>query len=383
MRFLEELESLLKSDDHFVAEDGRVLKAVVSDACNDCDERLLTMLLRNQTMKEHFFTQVDGMQVFNQNRFLWVINSREFLPDSYTAFRNKIGLEDLNGQLIGQKRDVTLVWPYKDCVLEGGQTKEDQQRDEIFYNETLAPDEITRMLEPKVLANAKIIASEEMKNIDDFTGSENLVIKGNNLLVLSSLCKRFQEKIRCIYIDPPYYFNSNKEGDTFKYNSRFKLSTWLTFMKNRLELAKKLLCPGGTIWISISDEGMHYLKVMSDEVFGRDAFVATFPRRTRSGKSDVPFNVSQDFDWLLVYTNVDEKNAVVGRDVKRKYYSTPDYPGQPWRLADLTSQRTSRERSNSYFTMKDPKTGKEYPANEKRTWALTKDTFSYYYDQGG
>ena len=110
---------------------------------------------------------------------------------------------------------------------------------------------------------------------------------------------------------------------------------------------------------------------------------STIPRRTRHGKSDVPFNFSQDFDWLVAYTNVEDTNkTVMGRQIERVYYESDDYPGQPWRLADLTKQTTAKQRPNSYFTMVDPKTGKEYPASKKRTWAVTEDTFDYYYGKG-
>ena len=153
-------------------------------------------------------------------------------------------------------------------------------------------------------------------------------------------------------------------------------------MQDRLRIAKTLLCQGGTIWISISDDGMHYLKMVLDGVFGKECFVGTIPRRTRSGKSDVPFNLSQDFDWLLVYTNVGEDTDVMGRKIEKTYYETDDYPGRPWRLADLTSQQPASKRPNSFFTMVDPKTGKDYPASDKRTWAVTTDTFQYYYDKG-
>lgn len=147
-------------------------------------------------------------------------------------------------------------------------------------------------------------------------------------------------------------------------------------------MRKDLLQTSGTIWINMGDDGMHYLKMVADQVFGSEHFVGTLPRRTRNGKSDVPFNFSQDFDWLLVYTNVDEKKSVMGRTVERTYYETDDFPGKPWRLADLTKQTTAKERGNSYFTMVDPKTGKEYPASEKRTWCVTKDTFQYHYNRG-
>jgi adenine-specific DNA-methyltransferase len=382
MKFLEILEETLKQDSRFVGEDGRILKTKVYDACMDMDGLLLERLINNETLKSHFFVEVNGTLVFDKMKFAWVLDSREFLPDSYTMFKNKIGLTDSNGNLISQQSDVTLVWPYKDCVLEGGQTKEDQKRDEIFYNETLAPDEVNRLLYPKVFSNAKRYSRDGVEEITEIEDTDNLIIKGNNLLALASLVKRYEGKIKCIYIDPPYYFQKRTGTDTFLYNSNFHFSTWLGFMKDRLGMAKGLLAKGGVIFISISEDGMHYLKVLADDIFGAEHFIGTIPRRTRHGKSDVPFNFSQDFDWLLAYTNAEDTEKVMGRQVERNYYESDDYPGQPWRLADLTSQRTAKERPNSYFTMIDPKTGKEYPASEKRTWALTKDTFDYYYEKG-
>jgi adenine-specific DNA-methyltransferase len=382
MKFLEILEETLKQDSRFVGEDGRILKTKVYDACMDMDGLLLERLINNETVKSHFFVEVNGTLVFDKMKFAWVLDSREFLPDSYTMFKNKIGLTDSNGNLISQQSDVTLVWPYKDCVLEGGQTKEDQKRDEIFYNETLAPDEVNRLLYPKVFSNAKRYSRDGVEEITEIEDTDNLIIKGNNLLALASLVKRYEGKIKCIYIDPPYYFQKRTGTDTFLYNSNFHFSTWLGFMKDRLGMAKGLLAKGCVIFISISEDGMHYLKVLADDIFGAEHFIGTIPRRTRHGKSDVPFNFSQDFDWLLAYTNAEDTEKVMGRQVERNYYESDDYPGQPWRLADLTSQRTAKERPNSYFTMIDPKTGKEYPASEKRTWALTKDTFDYYYEKG-
>ena len=155
MIFLERLGETLRQDDRFVGEDGRILKAIVYDACMNMDELLLERLMSDETLKSHFFANVNGTLVFDKTKFAWVLESREFLPDSYTMFKNKIGLADSRGHLIGRQSDVTLVWPYKDCVLEGGQTKEDQKRDEIFYNETLAPDMVNRLLYPKVFTNAK------------------------------------------------------------------------------------------------------------------------------------------------------------------------------------------------------------------------------------
>lgn len=378
----ETVKEILEEDKRFLSTDGTIMRNAVYEAAMKMDPALIKALLKNGETREHFFTDVDGIAVFDKVGFGWVINNKDFLPGSYTRYKNKIGLVNGKEEFISSSKDVELVFPYKDCVLEGGQTKDDQKRQEIFYNELLAPDDVDRLLYPKVLSDAVMYDSDGAHKVDNIKEYDNLVLRGNNLLALATLLKRYEGLVKCIYIDPPYYFRHTSATDTFKYNSNFQLSTWLIFMKNRLELAKKMLYRGGTIWINISEDGMHYLKVLADDIFGREHFIGTVPRRTRSGKSDVPFNFSQDFDWLLVYTNVSDDQDVIGRSVERQYYETDDFPGRPWRLADLTSQQPANKRPNSYFTMVDPKTGKEYPASEKRTWAVTKDTFDYYYEKG-
>ncbi|MEF7647825.1 MULTISPECIES: DNA methyltransferase [Bacillus cereus group] len=380
-----ELQNLLLSHDTFVVE-GELNKNKVSELARNYDKELLELLQSVQSVKKHFFTETDGGLVFKLEVFLQFLNNKAFLPDSFTVYKQKIGLAIDGGiELLSQNKQVVLNWPYKDCVLEGGQTKEDAKRDELFFNQILSPTEINRLLEAKSLENFKKYDQSGDHDIKKIEDEDNLIIKGNNLVALHSLKKRLDEKgqkVKLIYIDPPYLFNKKNEGDSFVYNSTFQKSTWFTFMRNRLEVAKSLLAEGGTIWISISEDGMHYLKVLADSIFGADKFLGTTPRRTRDAKNDVPFNYSQDFDWLLAYTNVSDTNKVIGRKVERKYYESDDFPGKPWRLADLTTQKNSDERPNSYFTMVDPKTGKEYPASKKRTWAVTTDTFQKYYDTG-
>ena len=386
----------LKCEPNFVSDDGELKKWVVAEAARAYSADVISLLLKDELLRNAFFVNVNGTEVFKLDKFLLFVEQKNYLNDGYTQFSQKVGLK-IGGKFLNQRSEVELVFPHKDCVLEGGQTKEDQKRQEIFFNEVLAQDEITQLLEPKVLTGGKRYDSEGEHPLDGFvrdaeinekrglpkdTITDNLIVKGNNLLALHTLKREFAGKVKLIYIDPPYYFKNNPATDTFKYNSNFHLSTWLVFMKDRLKIAKSLLMTGGTIWISMGDDGMHYLKMVADDVFGKDHFVGTLPRRTRSGKSDVPFNFSQDFDWLLVYTNVSDDKDVVGRSVERKYYETEDYPGEPWRLADLTKQTTAKERPNSFFTMVDPKTGKKYPASEKRTWNVSKDTFQEYYDRG-
>ena len=376
------LENVLRMEDSFCTADGQLIKNSIVEAALSLQPSLIKLLLDNDELSANFFSEVEGIKVFDKVKFQRFVMNKSFLADSYTAYKNKIGLTDEDGRFLSESREVVLSWPYKDCVLEGGQTKEDAKRDEIFWSETLAPDDINRLTEPKAFTNFKRYDKDGEHAVEQLQTTDNIVIKGNNLLALYSLQKKYIGMVKMIYIDPPYYFKKTTATDQFKYNSNFHLSTWLTFMKDRLSIAKSLLCKGGTIWISIGEDGMHYLKLVADSIFGNDCFVGTIPRRTRSGKSDVPFNLSQDFDWLLVYTNVGEDMDVMGRAMERRYYETDDYPGRPWRLADLTSQQPASKRPNSYFTMIDPKTGVEYPASEKRTWAVTKDSFDYYYKNG-
>ena len=267
--FFDIVVEILKRDERFFTTEGELLRNSVYEAAMQMDSKLIKMLYDNEITKERFFVEVDGMAVFDKIGFGWVINNKEFLPDSYTRYKNKIGLVNRKGEFISSTNDVELVFPYKDCVLEGGQTKEEQKRSEIFYNEILAPDEVDRLLHPKVLTNARRHTRTGVESVDRFSKTDNLIIKGNNLLALSSLLSVFEGKVKCIYIDPPF----NTGSDSFNYNDKFSRSTWLTFMKNRLTLAKRLLSDDGNIFIHIDINQSHYLKVLADEIFGEDNFV--------------------------------------------------------------------------------------------------------------
>jgi adenine-specific DNA-methyltransferase len=208
--FFDTLLEVLKQDKRFFTEDGTLLRNKVYESAINMDAGLIALLLSDTETRKRFFVEVNGVLVFDKVGFGWVVNNRQFLPDSYTRFKNRIGLTDSRGDLISQSNDVVLSFPYKDCVLEGGQTKEDQKRDEIFYNETLAPDEVDRLLYPKVLVGAKRYTANGMEENVTFEDDDNLIIKGNNLLAISSLLKRYEGKIKCIYIDPPY--NTGKKN---------------------------------------------------------------------------------------------------------------------------------------------------------------------------
>jgi len=262
MTLLEELKLLLEKDERLVSE-GELLKNRIVELGLKLDKDLIRLLLSNERIKGHFFTEVDGILVFDKEKFMKFIDNKEFLPDSYTAFKNRIGLT-ADKRYIAKSKEVVLSWPYKDCILEGGQEKEDEKRREIFHNEILAPDEIDRLLEPKVFTNFKRIDAKGEHKVTEIKSNDNLIIKGNNLLALHSLKKRFAGKVKLIYIDPPY----NTGNDEFKYNDNFNHSTWLTFMRNRLEVAKELLSDDGAIFVQIDHHELGYLNILMDEIFG-------------------------------------------------------------------------------------------------------------------
>lgn len=276
MKLYSELENLLKTEPNYITDDKELKKWVVINKAQNYDEELLSLLLENGEIKSRFFISIKDILVFNQALFIQFLEQKNYLKDSYTSFKNKIGLT-IDGKFLNQRNEVALVWPYKDCILEGGQSREEDKRKEIFFNEVLAQDEINQLLEPKGLTNAKrYLVDGEMK-LDTFnrnsegTITDNLIIKGNNLLALHSLKEEFAGKVKLIYIDPPY----NTGSDSFGYNDNFNHSTWLTFMKNRLEVAKVLLNKQGVIFIHCDNNEQAYLKILLDEIFGNEQYVDT------------------------------------------------------------------------------------------------------------
>ena len=244
----------------------------------------------------------------------------------------------------------------------------------------------------------------------DFDNTQNLYIEGDNLDVLKVLRETYLGKVKMIYIDPPY-----NTGNDFVYNDDFTQgkddfeqssglfdeegnqtidpmqrntesngrfhTDWLNMIYPRLKVARDLLSDDGVIFISIDDNEVENLQKVCDEIFGEVNFVAQIPWRKRTAKSDVPFGVSQDYEWIICYAK-SSKFVAYTQGTERQYFETPDFPNRPWRIHDLTTQRTAAERPNSNFTMINPKTGEGYPANPLRTWAVTLDTFDDYYERG-
>jgi len=222
MSFNTKLINLLTTDPRFVDDEGELVLAAVQDRAWKIDRDLVKLLLSDKEIKAKFFEEIEGYWIFNINTFIDYISQKNFLDNSYTRFRNRIGLT-IGGKYLRERGEVALVWPYKDCVLEGGQTKEEEKRKEIFFNEVLAQDEINRLLDPKVLTNFTRYTANGKEKVTDFKRDENgvirenLIIKGNNLLALHTLKTQFRGQIKLIYIDPPY----NTGAKDWKYNNNY------------------------------------------------------------------------------------------------------------------------------------------------------------------
>ena len=304
-KFEEKLNKLFKKEPRFVDQEGDLLTNTIIDSAYKADSKLIELLISEKDIKETFFTKIKDVYVFNINDFVSYVQDKNFLNDSYTKFKNKIGL-NVGGKFLNERKEVSLVWPFKDCVLEGGMTKEDEKRKEIFFNEILAQDDIDKLLAPKVLTNWERFTKngkEKVKELKRDKGGvirENLVIKGNNLLALHSLKEQFAGQVKLIYIDPPY----NTGNDSFGYNDNFNHSAWLTFMKNRLEVAKELLSKQGSIFVQIDHHEFGYLNALMDEVFGSENKVQAISVKTASpaGFKTVnpgPIDVTE---YILFYT---------------------------------------------------------------------------------
>ena len=341
--FKQHLENLLKKDTRLVDEQGELMGNKIKDLADKLDETFIETLLNDVESRKHFFLKIKDVYVFKARDFKFYLEQNK-LDNSFTNYANRIGLS-FGGKYLKDNTDVVLNFPFKDCILEGGQSTEEgldtyfeydeevsktdakkgykagqynekqSKRKEIFFNEVIAKDEIDRLLEPKAFTNiTKYDAKGEstptqfsrdtkinkQRGLPEDTITDNLIIKGNNLLALHSLKEEFKGKVKLIYIDPPY----NTGSDSFAYNDNFNHSSWLTFVRNRLIVAKDLLSEKGCIFVHIDHHQIGYLNILLDNVFGKDNKVQLISAKTASpaGFKTVnpgPIDVTE---YILFYT---------------------------------------------------------------------------------
>ncbi|MCQ2883790.1 site-specific DNA-methyltransferase [Helicobacter pylori] len=283
------------------------------------DEKLLTFMLENENANDYknaFFKTIANTLVFNEKALLECLEIKE-LEKSFTRFKNKIGLYSQGG-LIKSSELVVLNFPFKDNVLLGNAKDNSTKSNELFYHEILHKKEIDTLLSPKVLCHFEMHGQGDLKNaLKD--KSTNYLIKGNNLIALHSLKKKFAKQVKCIYIDPPY----NTGNDSFNYNDNFNHSSWLVFMKNRLEAAREFLSDDGSIYINLDYNEVHYCKVLMDEIFGVENFQREIIWRIGwlSGYKTSINNFIRNHDTILFYSkNADKlffnKKYIENKDFK-------------------------------------------------------------------
>ncbi|GAA7132076.1 hypothetical protein JP0135_03950 [Helicobacter pylori] len=269
------------------------------------DEELLTFMLEDKNANDYknaFFKTIAHSLVFNQKALLECLTKE--LENSFTRFENKIGLY-LQGRPIKSSELVVLNFPFKDNVLLGNAKDNSTKSKELFYHEILHKKEIDTLLYKKVLCRF------EMHGVGDLESAlkdknTNYLIKGNNLIALHSLKKKFAKQVKCIYIDPPY----NTGNDSFNYNDNFNHSSWLVFMKNRLEVAREFLSDDGVIFVQCDDNEQAYLKVLMDEIFLRENFVGCISwKQFHSVKNDAA-NFSKNIEYILCYCKNFSKNLI-------------------------------------------------------------------------
>lgn len=337
-RIFDELKKALVSfgDKYFIGDE--LNRSKVSDDLRAYDEALLAKLFEIDFIKKNYIKEVAGQKLFQIDQLEEAILYDDYWDTSYTKYENRVGLTS-NGKFIEDDQDVVLDFPFKDGVLTASMTKEDNENgyDDAFLNEVIEKDEIDRLFDKKILKNAKRYDSNGENDTDFFdVQKDNLIIKGNNLLALHTLRDKYVGRIKMIYIDPPY----NTGSDSFAYNDKFNHSAWLTFMRNRLVIAKELLSEDGIIAVQTDYHENSYLRVMMDELFGQDKFVSEISVKmsTASGPkmANIDSNIPKLKDSIIVYK---KKSMVINK--------------QPYKLKEAWDKEYSKILMN--FTNEDRK----------------------------
>ena len=396
MNFKDLLLQLLKTDSRLLDSEGELMGNKIQDFADKTDEKLIELLLDNPETRAKFFLKIKDVYVFKTSDFKFYLDENK-IDKSYTQYENRIGLTS-KGKFLKDSNDIVLDFPYKDCVLEGGQSTEEgtdtyfewdekdqhytekqAKRKEIFFNNILAKDEIDRLLEPKAFTNAKKYTTKGEEKVTTFerdengTIKDNLIIKGNNLLALHTLKKEFAGKVKLIYIDPPY----NTNNDSFAYNDNFNHSTWLTFMRNRLIVAHQLLKEDGLLFVQCDDNEHEYLKIVLNDIFGRKNFINHISIKTKSsaGFKIVNEGVMEISEYIYIYSKGKIKNILKNTYIKGKYDENykfvilnPKDNIEEWKFSDINSEiKEQLDDLKKVFGQKIPKS---IELEIKSEWAL-------------
>ncbi|TLP21155.1 site-specific DNA-methyltransferase [Staphylococcus epidermidis] len=362
---LNEISDVLTDIERYWTNEKLAKQLIIEDLRNN-DTKLISRLLSSEIINETYIQDINGYKIFDKEAFISMLRYKNYWQDSYTKYANKIGLT-AEGKYLNYNSDVVLDFPFKDCILEGGMTKEDSvlKNDEKFYNQIIAKEEIDTLLAPKAFIKSKKYNNENLYDIKEIQSNDNLIIKGNNLITLYSLKKKYVNKVKMIYIDPPY----NTGNDSFQYNDRFNHASWLTFMKNRIEIAKEFLSEDGIICINIDDDESHYLKVLCDDIFSRENFITNIIWQKKYTISNDARYFSDNHDHILVYAKNKNKARINGLprndEMNERYKNLDNDPKGKW----MTQPLHAKSGNNNSFS---------FTFENGYTWSPPAGTFPRY-----
>lgn len=225
-------------------------------------------------------------------------------------------------------------------------------------------------LEPRILLGDPEKSFHAKHRVSENDIFDNQLIFGDNLLALKSLEQEFTGKVKCVFIDPPY--NTGSAFGKFGYEDGLEHSIWLSLMRDRLEILRRLLSDDGSLWISIDDNECHYLKVLCDEIFGRGNFVRNIVWQKKYTSANDAVGIPDSHDHILVYRKTDQfsRNLLPRTDKQNSLYKYDDGDGRgAWRTDNL-SVKTFSEAYN--YEIENPKTGAIYWPPAGRCWQTSK-----------
>jgi adenine-specific DNA-methyltransferase len=235
-------------------------------------------------------------------------------------------------------------------------------------------------LEPRILLEDPSKSYHAPHRVSDNDIFDNRLIFGDNLLALKALEQEFTGKVKCIYIDPPY-----NTGSAFEhYDDGLEHSLWLSLMRDRLEILRKLMRDDGVIWINLDDHESHYCKVVCDDVFGRDQFRAHITWQRKYSVSNNFKGIATICDHILAYSksNTFANNLLPRSSESSSRYSNPDNdPRGPWKAVDYLNQATTSQRPNLCYPITNPNTG-EIITNRQKAWKYDPDTHRLHVEEG-
>ncbi|MGZ0967960.1 DNA methyltransferase [Streptococcus thermophilus] len=316
-------------------------RSKLADDLRNYDEALLSKLFEVDFIMQHFVKEVAGQKLFQIEQLEEAILYNDYWDTSYTKYENRIGLAS-NGKFLEDSQDVVLDFPFKDGVLTASMTKEDNEDgyDDAFLNEVIEKDEIDRLFDKKIFVNSKRFDENGESTVTEFNeDTDNLIIKGNNLLALHSISQNYLNKVKLIYLDVPY----NTGKDSFGYNDKFNHSAWLTFIKNRIEIAYQLLSDDGSLFVHLDNHEVKYLGVILDEIFGSDNFVELITVVNNPRGRDYG-GIANMHEFIYVYRKSasTEFNPIVDKDKK---FPFKDSIG-PFEVRELRNRNTAFNSGN-------------------------------------